>query len=272
MRESLKRLGRLGFAALARMESRFDKAFLSADVPPSNVAATWENCVREVSQKKDLRVLEIGSREVTGPSRAREWFGAANYVGFDYYPGPNVDVVGDVHRLSSYFRAGEKFDVIFSSACFEHFAMPWVAALEITRMLKVGGILFVTTHFSYVAHERPWNFFQFSDMGLRVLFSSALGYECMDAGMSNPIVGRFSALADKSLRLKPVKGLYCGSEFLGRKIREVPSFDWNHVVLEDVVSGTTYPSPRGEAGWIGSADPDFADDHHAAIVVARSRG
>jgi SAM-dependent methyltransferase len=191
-----------------------------------------------------MRILEIGSREVTALSDARKQFTDAEYVGFDYYPGHNVDVVGDVHQLSSYFKENEQFDLIYTSACFEHFAMPWQAAVEIAKMLKVGGTLFVETHFAYAAHERPWNFFQFSDMGLRVLFSSALGFECIEAGMSNPIVGRFSAFADGYLRFQPIKGLYCHSEYLGRKMREVPSFDWNQVDLADVVAGTTYPAPR----------------------------
>ena len=43
----------------------------------------------------------------------------------------------------------EKFDIIYSSACFEHFAMPWVVAIEIAKLLKVGGIVFVETHFSF---------------------------------------------------------------------------------------------------------------------------
>ena len=200
--------------------------------------------IYELGNKPGTRVLEIGSREVTGPSDARSKMPMATYVGFDYYAGKNVDVVGDVHRLSSYFEDGDKFDIIYSEACLEHFAMPWIAAVEIAKMLKVGGTLYVVTHFSYSSHERPWNFFQFSDMGLRVLFSSALGFECIEAGVSNPLVGRFSSLADEHLRYKRVTGLYCHSEYLGRKVREVPAFDWSHVDLMEVVSGTTYPAPR----------------------------
>jgi len=93
-------------------------------------------------------------------------FNKADYVGFDLYPGENVDIVGDAHRLSTYFDA-EEFDLVFSSAMFEHFAMPWVVVEEIAKVLKVGGHAFVETHFSFTAHERPWNFFQFSDMGIR---------------------------------------------------------------------------------------------------------
>ncbi|MGC1781170.1 MAG: methyltransferase domain-containing protein [Acidobacteriaceae bacterium] len=193
-----------------------------------------------------LRVLEIGSREVTGPSKAKQDFAnaGAEYVGFDYYPGRNVDVVGDVHRLSSYFDDDQKFDIIYSAACFEHFAMPWIVAVEVSKMLKVGGVLLVQTHFSFGAHERPWNFFQFSDMGLRVLFPDSLGFECMEAGMSNPIVGRFSSLAESRLRYQPIRGLYCSSEYLGRKVRDVKSFDWNRTSVAQIVSGTTYPPPK----------------------------
>lgn len=96
-----------------------------------------------------MNVLEIGSREVTGKSKDRDGFNQAQYTGFDYYPGENVDIVGDAHKLSSYFNETRQFDMIYSSACFEHFAMPWVVATEISKMLKTGGIVFVETHFSF---------------------------------------------------------------------------------------------------------------------------
>jgi hypothetical protein len=121
--------------------------------------------------------------------------------------------------------------------------MPWIVATEIAKLLKTGGIVLVKTHLSYGSHERPWHFFQFSDMALRVLFSPALGFECIEAGASNPMVGRFSSLAVGSLRFTPVTGLYCGSEFLGRKVKDVSQFDWDDVNLDQVVGATKYPSP-----------------------------
>jgi 2-polyprenyl-3-methyl-5-hydroxy-6-metoxy-1,4-benzoquinol methylase len=53
-----------------------------------------------------------------------------------------VDIVGDAHKLSSYFENGKQFDIVFSSAVFEHFAMPWIVATEIAKILKVGGFVF----------------------------------------------------------------------------------------------------------------------------------
>jgi SAM-dependent methyltransferase len=179
-------------------------------------------------------------------SDAHARFSKAEYVGFDFHPGPNVDVVGDAHRLSEYFEK-ESFDIIYSIAVFEHLAMPWVVATEIARLLKPGGIVLVKTHLSYGSHERPWHFFQFSDMALRVLFSPALGFECIEAGASNPMVGRFSALAEAPLRFRAINGLYCGSEFLGRKIKDVSQFAWNDVHPDEVVGGTEYPRPKAVA-------------------------
>jgi hypothetical protein len=81
-------------------------------------------------------------------------------------------------------------------------------------------------------------------MALRVLFSQALGFECIEAGMSNPIVGRFSSLADGYLRNRPVRGLYCHSEYLGRKVMDAKDFRWDAIDLTGVTGQSKYPEPE----------------------------
>lgn len=135
--------------------------------PPENVShSDWVDFLSTTFNKNGIRILELGSRNVTG-ANLRSRFSNADYIGLDFYAGENVDVVGDAHKLSSYFKKEEKFDLIFSSVVFEHLHMPWIAAMEIQKMLNVGGFVFIETHFSFSSHERPWHFFQFSDMGLR---------------------------------------------------------------------------------------------------------
>ena len=228
------------------IETLFDKSYLLKEIQAPKLVShqKWQNYLYEIGNKPGFKILEIGSREVTGHSNARQQFSNAEYVGFDFYKGNNVDVVGDAHKLSSYFKEGTQFDIIYSSACFEHFAMPWKVASEIAKLLKVEGIVFVETHFSFVAHERPWHFFHYTDLALKALFSNSLGFECIDSGMSNPIVGRFSSFADKYLRNKRLKGLYCHSEYLGKKVKDVKNFDWSNVDLADVVGETKYPEPK----------------------------
>jgi hypothetical protein len=256
LKRALRRMARAVPRQVLKVTAPFgDRAYLAADVPAPDLTRHTKLRARvvEAGNRPGFRVLEIGSREVTGRYGLRERLGQATYVGFDYYPGPNVDVAGDAHRLSSYFD--EPFDVIYCTAVFEHFAMPWVVAEEIATLLKIGGMLFVETHFSFSSHERPWNFFQFSDMGLRVLFSEQLGIECIEASMQNPIVGRFSHFAEAYLRYQPVRGLYCHSSFMGRKVRQVEGFDWRTVDLNALVSGTAYPKPRdGKAAATGCED------------------
>jgi SAM-dependent methyltransferase len=218
-----------------------DSTYLHTDVPEVKMAHV--DYLSKIGNKKGIKVLEVGSRVVTGQN-FRNSFSEAEYVGFDFYPGENVDIVGDAHKLSEYFGENEKFDIIFSMAVFEHFAMPWIVAKEITKLLKIGGYVLTGTHFSYSSHERPWHFFQFSDMALKVLFSPALGIETIDAGMGNSIVGRFSSLCDRSIRNTPVTGLYCSAHFLGKKIREVENFEWEQINLLDVVGETKYPEPK----------------------------
>jgi SAM-dependent methyltransferase len=222
-----------------------DKDFLCEEVPRPSM--TFQNLIDNINiNQSGKRILEVGSREVTGLSGWKKAFYNAKYIGFDYYPGANVDVVGDVHNLSSYFEGEEKFDLIFSAACFEHFAMPWLASVEIAKLLKVGGHLLIATHFSYSSHERPWHFFQFSDMALKVLFSEALGFECIEqgTGLEHPIVGRFSSYEDENYRYKPVTGLYAGSVYMGKKVRDVPDFEWSKLNLRDIIGDTKYPEPE----------------------------
>lgn len=62
----------------------------------------WRLYLQKMFDKEGMEILEIGARNVTGKT-LRNLFPKANYTGFDYYPGENVDVIGDAHELSKYF-------------------------------------------------------------------------------------------------------------------------------------------------------------------------
>lgn len=236
------------FRYIARLIGFFStapaRAYKHTISQPDNVShSDWVDYLSEHFNKPGLRVLEIGSRVVTG-ANFRDKFDKAIYVGFDFHNGENVDIVGDAHNLSTYFTSEEKFDLIFSSAVFEHLHMPWIVAEEINKTLNIGGYVFIETHFSFSSHERPWHFFQFSDMALRSLFSDAMGYELIDSGLSNPILGFFAHSSDRYLRYRPVPEMYCHSEILVKKVKENKNFDWRNVDIDGIVEGTRYPLDR----------------------------
>jgi hypothetical protein len=119
--------------------------------------------------------------------------------------------------------------------------MPWMASLEMIKLLKPNGYIFIETHYSFSSHERPWHFFQFSENALNILFPEKFGIKCIKKGCSNLIRGEFSEESSQYLRGQLVSGLYCHSEFLGQKVSEVEKLSWNGITLEDVAGGTRYP-------------------------------
>lgn len=236
----------LHYERFGKQEGRaisFDGAYPSTTVTKANRIKhlQWPATLKELCDKEGYRILEVGSRVVTGAC-FRDQFSHAAYTGFDLYEGENVDVTGDAHRLSSYFPEAS-FDLVFSSSVLEHLAMPWVVANEMVKLVKTGGYIFAETHYCYGAHELPWHFFQFSERALQVLFPEAHGISCIEAGVSNPMVGRFSEVSSDYLKGKYIDGLYCHSSFLGQKTKEMPLTDWASLTTAEVTADTQYPHP-----------------------------
>ena len=127
-------------------------------------------------------VLELGSRARSGNSRKDLIPKHLDYVGFDIIQGPNVDVVGDAHKLSSYFEEGS-VSAVFSMSVFEHIAMPWKVAIEINKVMKHGGIMMHNSHHAWPLHEEPWDYWRFNNETWKTLFNKKTGFEMVEAEM-----------------------------------------------------------------------------------------
>ncbi len=202
----------------------------------------FDRFVEEVNERH-WHVLEIGSRIVSPGSESKRGLfpKAASFTGFDYYPDGNTDIVGDAHRLAD-IVGEKKFDAVFSIAVLEHLAMPWIVAREINRVLRVGGITYHGTLFSWPTHERPWDFWRLSDDGLKVLFSPALGYDVLGAGMFDPVSMHFRALR-RGQEGFPNAAAYASSSILCRKKSDTSQADFRWPAdLGAVVGGDSrYP-------------------------------
>jgi len=101
-------------------------------------------------------------------------------VAMDICPSkPNLDVVGDAHRLP--FKNGS-FDIVYSIAVLEHVAKPWIVADEIFRILKPGGFVVLELPFLNVIHDAH-DYFRFTDLGIRSLFDRfVVVFEQVSAG------------------------------------------------------------------------------------------
>ena len=145
------------------------------------------------------RLLEIGSRARSGTSY-RQWFpDIIDYVGIDIADGPNVDVVGDAHHLSRYVPSGFRF--AFSIAVFEHLLMPWKVAIEMSKVLNMGGRALIISHAAWPLHEEPWDYFRFSVEAWTGLFNKHTGFRIVESQYQYPavVVPAYANAADQQV-------------------------------------------------------------------------
>ena len=106
-----------------------------------------------------VRVLDVGAQDINGSLRLVAPPGT-QYVGVDMVAGKGVDVVlTDPYRYP--FEA-ESFDVVVSTSCFEHDPLFWLSFLEIGRVLKPGGCLYLNapSNGPYHPHSSDnWRFY-----------------------------------------------------------------------------------------------------------------
>jgi SAM-dependent methyltransferase len=165
--------------------------------PDDPYHAVFADFVALTNELHEPRVLELGARGTRIDPRLQ---GVGEYVGFDIHPGPNVDVVGDVHTLTQSLEG--PFDAIYAISTFEHLAMPWKALLEINAVLRDGGLLFLATHEAWPQHELPWDFWRYSPAAFQALLNPQTGFEIIRVEHGLP------ALLVPMVREKAMRGMY----------------------------------------------------------------
>jgi hypothetical protein len=128
-------------------------------------------------------VIALGTRGHTdeGTEAWRHIFTGRTVIGIDIHAGPGVDLVGDAHRLSSIIVPGSAAAFV-SNVVFEHLEVPWLVALEVQRILRIGGLALVSAPMVWPEHAAPNDFWRASPFGLRSLFGPALGFRVLAAG------------------------------------------------------------------------------------------
>jgi SAM-dependent methyltransferase len=107
-----------------------------------------------------LKIVDIGSYDVNGSYKQFFLHPRWQYTGVDLAKGPNVDVVLE----SPYRLPFESFsvDVIVSGQAFEHVEYFWCSWLEMVRVLKPGGYIFLLAPSRGPEHRYPqdcWRFY-----------------------------------------------------------------------------------------------------------------
>ena len=97
-------------------------------------------------------------------------------IAFDIYVSPLVQFVGDGHAIP---LTDGSVDGVVIQAVLQHMLEPTVAANEIHRVLRSGGIVYADSPFLQQVCEGPYDFTRFTDSGHRYLFRS---FERIDSG------------------------------------------------------------------------------------------
>lgn len=122
------------------------------------------------------RILVIGGGTVGDGLEALYADERVDLLAFDVYASPNVQLVGDAHRVPLTDGA---VDGVIVQAVLEHVLEPVVVVGQIHRVLRAGGIVYADTPFMQQVHEGPYDFTRFSESGHRYLFRE---FEQLESG------------------------------------------------------------------------------------------
>lgn len=123
------------------------------------------------------RLVDIGAQDVNG-SMKQVCPKHVEYVGVDFVEGKGVDVV--LKDPYSFPFEKESFDIVVSSSCFEHSEMFWLTFLEMLRITKDDGLIYINAPSNAAYHRYPvdcWRFYPDSGLAL-VNWGKRNGYDC----------------------------------------------------------------------------------------------
>lgn len=116
---------------------------------------------------ENARIVDIGSLNVNGSLRDVIHDQFCEYVGVDFCEGKGVDVIlEDPYHLPF---PSNSIDICVSSSCFEHSEFFWLLFLEVQRILKPSGLLYVNAPSNGAFHRYPvdcWRFYPDSGLAL----------------------------------------------------------------------------------------------------------
>lgn len=131
------------------------------------------------------RILDVGSADVNGT--LRQFAGPDfDYVGLDLESGPGVDVV--IKPQASFPFEDESFDLVVATSVLEHDPAFWQTFLEMCRVARDGGFVYVNAPSNGLIHRYPedhWRFYP--DCG------RALSRWAKSQGMAIELVESFTA-------------------------------------------------------------------------------
>ncbi len=112
------------------------------------------------------------------------------HIGVDHLAGDSVDIVASAYQTG---MPDASADTVLMSEVLEHLEEPAAALREVARVLRPGGHLMLTVPFLWHIHERPRDFYRYTEFGLRHLLNA--DFEVLELRALSGFVGTFAQLS-----------------------------------------------------------------------------
>jgi SAM-dependent methyltransferase len=112
-----------------------------------------------LDQKEIISLIDVGSMDINGSYRSIFKNDKIKYIGIDLSNGKGVDIV--LKDPYHYPFTSDSIDVVISGQTFEHCEFFWESFLEMNRVLKKEGYLFLISPSSGGIHRFPVDCYRF---------------------------------------------------------------------------------------------------------------
>ena len=133
-------------------------------------------------------ILDVGSLDINGTLRPAAPKGA-KYVGIDLAPGPGVDIV--VTESERFPFPTASFDLVISTSCLEHDPVFWLTFLQMARVVRPGGFIYISAPSNGPYHGHPgdcWRFYADAGKALAAwAVRNGLAIQLIETFMQEPI-------------------------------------------------------------------------------------
>lgn len=176
--------------------SEKDGVFYFIDVPtdikPSTGDATdrqtWSDWRMEnyVFFKRELARIPNGAIVVdvgAGRRHFRDLFERFKAIPIDFYPYDGIRVICDFNASLPF--KDHTIDALVLSNVLEHVKEPGILLQECFRILKPGGILFGSTPYQIALHQRPYDYYRYTDYALIYLLEKYGFRDCEVTAICN---------------------------------------------------------------------------------------
>ena len=131
-----------------------------------SVSAFVADCARRFDGPG--RLLDIAPQDHEG---AAPYFRQAEIATLDMNPQSGATYIADLCHRNDALIPDASFDWIVCTEVLEHVYNPFAAVREINRLLKPGGLVFITTPFNFRIHGPLPDCWRFTEHGLRALLT-----------------------------------------------------------------------------------------------------